>query len=214
MKRWFSVKAEQRISAKMAALDHPKPKAPGTQVQGAGPLAELENQLPALPSRNCQSTQHKTMLTPASLWMKEPSTSPVSPTSNKYRVPSPSKQTWQVFYGPGLNVTSGAKLPRFQLQSTTHRCILGCWLILVGPQFSHMENGETGTHFEGLIQVKGTLWSAHRNGLWSALGNNSSYLTSPLPSRCLARRLCSVGETQRMAAASWSMFSQIPWPLT
>lgn len=66
---------------------------------------------------------------------------------------------------------------------------LGEWLIVVGPPFSHLENGETGTHPEELIQVKGSSWSAHGNGLWSALGNNSSYLMSPLPSRCLAGRL-------------------------
>lgn len=122
----------------------------------------------------------------------EPSTSPVSPTNNKHRVPSPSKKMWQVFYGPGLNVISRASCLGSYSNLLLTGATLGDWLILVGPQFSHLENGETGTHLEGLIQVKGSSQSAHGNGLWSALGNNSSYLVSPLPSRCLAGRLCSV----------------------
>lgn len=87
------------------------------------------------------------------------------------RVPSSSKQMEQVFCALGLGVTSGTRLPKFQLKPSTHWCILG-WL--TNSSWASVFSSEKWCYWyppwmvnphKGLITV---------NGLRSAPGNSSS----------------------------------------
>lgn len=156
-KRWLSTKAEQRISANNRYTwpsgqrhhAHKSKVLNPWQSYTTNP-SPTPKELPVCPTQ--------TIITPASLWTKQTPEHQVSPqpTSNKHTEsllpPSERSQcsvprVWVWPLKPGC------------LSSNDNLVLTGVslvgWLILPGPQFSHLKNGAMGTHLAWLIHIEG-----------------------------------------------------------